>query len=139
MVRKWPPGIRTNVYQVSAMTFLPNPCELRGLRDLPGCTTLLALPPEIDLCNAAPLFDRVMTAVDARGDRLRLLVLDLTATHFMDSQGARLLDDVRRRLRPGVRCVVAADPEGVCSRVMELTGLRRDIPVYDGLEEALAS
>jgi anti-anti-sigma factor len=124
---------------VSAVTFLPNPCELRDLRDLPGCTTLLVLPPEIDFCNAAMLFERVMSAVGPRTERLRTLVLDLSATHFMDSQGVRLIDDVRRRLRPGVRLRVVADPHGVTTRVLELTGVRRDVPVYDNLEEALES
>jgi anti-anti-sigma factor len=123
------------------VTFFPNPCELRDLRDLPelpGCT-VIALPPEIDLCNAAGLYHRVMSAVDARADRLRLLVLDLTCTHFMDSQGVRLVDDVRRGLQPGTRVRVVATPDGVACRVLELTGIRRDVAVYDNLAEALES
>jgi anti-anti-sigma factor len=119
------------------VTFLPNPCELRDLRDLPGCTTVLVLPPEIDLCNAAELLDRIMSAVDTRAERLRVLVLDLTTTDFMDSQGVRLVDDVRRGVHPGARVRVVAAPDGVPSRVLELTGLRRDVPVYDNLDEAL--
>ncbi|MFE9440706.1 STAS domain-containing protein [Streptomyces sp. NPDC006602] len=120
------------------MTFFPNPCELRDLRDLPGCT-VIALPPEIDLCNGAGLYQRIMSAVDARADRLRVLVLDLTGTHFMDSQGVRLVDDVRRALQPRARVRVVAAPDGVACRVLELTGIRRDVPVYDDLAEALDS
>lgn len=131
------PGIRTIVCQVSAVTFLPNPCELCDLRDLPGSTTLLVLPPEIDLGNAAGLLRRVMSAVDARAGRLRILVLDLTSTHFMDSQGVRLVDEVRLRLHPDVRVRVVALPDGAASRVLEVTGARRDVPVYDNLREAL--
>ncbi len=126
-------GIRTNVCQVSAVTFLPSPCEPR---DLPGCT-LLALPPEIDLCNAGELLSLIMSAADARADRLRVLVLDLTATRFMDSQGVRLVNEVRHRLRSRARVRVVATPDGVPSHVLELTGVRRDVPVYDNLEEAL--
>ncbi|GAA3988882.1 STAS domain-containing protein [Streptomyces sp. NBC_01352] len=118
------------------MTFIPNPCELRDLRDLPGCT-VIALPPEIDLCNAEGLYHRIMSAADARADRLRLLVLDLTGTHFMDSQGVRLVDQVRRVLQPRTRVRVVAAPHGVACRVLELTGVRRDVPVYDNLAEAL--
>ena len=131
------PGIRTNVCQVSAVTFLPNPCELRDLRDLPGSTTLLLLPPEIDLGNAAGLLRRVMSVVNIRAGRLRVLVLDLTSTHFMDSQGVRLVEEVRRRLQPGVRLRVVALPDGAASRVLAVTGARRDVPVYDNLRDAL--
>ncbi|MGW0334130.1 STAS domain-containing protein [Streptomyces sp. NPDC003011] len=119
------------------MTFFPSPCELRDLRDLPDRTTLLVLPPEIDFCNATELLDRVMSAVDARAGRLRLLVLDLTGTGFMDSQGVRLVEDVRRGLPPRVRLRVVAAPDGVARRVLELTSVRRDVPVYDDLGEAL--
>ncbi|MDH6629765.1 stage II sporulation protein AA (anti-sigma F factor antagonist) [Streptomyces sp. LBL] len=119
------------------MTFLPNPCDLRDLRDLPGCTTVVALPSEIDLSNVAGLLDRVMSAVDTRSDRLRVLVLDFTATDFMDSQGVRLVDEVRHRLQPEVRVRVVARPDGVATRVLELTGVRRDVPVYGDLSEAL--
>jgi anti-anti-sigma factor len=120
------------------VTFLPNPCELRDLRDLPGRTTIVALPPEIDISNAAGLLDRVLSALDTRADRLRVLVLDLTATHFMDSQGVRLVGEVRHRLPPGARLRVVALPDGAPTRVLELTGVRRDVPVYDNLSEALA-
>ncbi|WP_217235905.1 STAS domain-containing protein [Streptomyces sp. AC555_RSS877] len=120
------------------MTFIPNPCELRDLRDLPGCT-VIALPPEIDFCNAPGLYARILSAVDARAGRLRLLVLDLTGTHFMDSQGVRLVNDIRHRLPPRALVRVVAMPGGVAGRVLELTGARRDVPVYDNLAEALES
>ncbi|MEU6684197.1 STAS domain-containing protein [Streptomyces sp. NPDC046832] len=117
------------------MTFFTNPTEPR---DLPG-RLHLTLPAEIDHCNAAELLPLVLSAARARGDRLDVLVLDLTATSFMDSQGIRLINDVRRRLRPGATLRLAARPEGITSRVLELTGMRRDVPVYDNLPEALAS
>ncbi|MFJ7337948.1 STAS domain-containing protein [Streptomyces sp. NPDC101110] len=117
------------------MTLFTNPTEPR---DLPG-RVHLTLPAEIDYCNAAELLPLVMSAVRARGDRLEVLVLDLTATSFMDSQGIRLINDVRQRLHPGATLRLAARPEGITSRILELTGLRRDVPVYDDLAEALAS
>ncbi|WP_425587912.1 STAS domain-containing protein [Streptomyces marokkonensis] len=95
------------------------------------------MPPEIDFCNAAGLLPLLMTAVDHHSDGLRVLVLDLTATRFMDSQGVRLLDRVRRRLPDHARLRVVAAPHGVPSRVLELSNLRRDVPVYDNLTEAL--
>lgn len=117
------------------MTFFTNPTEPR---DHPG-RVHLTLPAEIDFCNAAELLPLVMSAAQARGDRLEVLVLDLTTTSFMDSQGIRLINDVRHRLPPGARVRLVARPEGVTSRVLELTRLRRDVPVYDNLTEALAS
>ncbi|MFE0799437.1 STAS domain-containing protein [Streptomyces sp. NPDC058812] len=115
------------------MTFLPKPCEPC---DPPGYA-VLALPPEIDFCNATGLLPLIMTAVDHHSDGLRVLVLDLTATRFMDSQGVRLLAEVRRRTHRHTRLRVVAAPKGVPSRVLELSGLRRDVPVYDNLAEAL--
>ncbi|MGP2441135.1 STAS domain-containing protein [Streptomyces sp. JW3] len=117
------------------MTFLPPP----GAPYEPPGSTVLALPPEIDFCNAPGLLPLILEAAGRRpgADPLRLLVLDLTGTVFMDSQGVRLLDEVRHRLpgRVGLRLVAA--PHGVPSRVLELSGLRRDIPVHDNVAEAL--
>ncbi len=99
------------------------------------------MPSDIDFCNAAGLLPLITAAVDQHVDQhsddLRLLVLDLTATRFMDSQGVRLIVAVRRRLPGHTRLRVVAAPKGVPSRVLELTGLRRDVPVYDNLAEAL--
>ncbi|MEU0387182.1 STAS domain-containing protein [Streptomyces chartreusis] len=120
---------------MSAVTFLPNPTEPR---DLPG-RVHFAMPAEIDFSNAEQLLPLIVSETRARGDRLEVLVLDLTATRFMDSQGIRLVNDVRHRLRPGARLRLVARPDGVTSRVLELTGLRRDVPVYDNLAEAMAS
>ncbi|MGW8062029.1 STAS domain-containing protein [Streptomyces ziwulingensis] len=115
------------------MTFLPRPCEPC---DPPGYA-VLALPQEIDFCNAMGLLPMIMTAVRHHSGDLRVLVLDLTATRFMDSQGVRLLDEVRRRLRGRAELRVVAARQGVPTRVMELSGLRRDVPVHDNLAEAL--
>ncbi|MFD7712859.1 STAS domain-containing protein [Streptomyces sp. NPDC059786] len=114
------------------MPFAPTP------RDLPNCT-LLALPPEIDISNAATVRAHTLGVLDLRRDRLSLLVLDLTGTRFMDSQGVRLINEVRAHLHPPPRTHlrVAAEPDGLVSRLLELTGLRRDIPVYDDLAEAI--
>jgi anti-anti-sigma factor len=123
------------ICQVSAMNHVPSPCRLL---DLPG-RTVIVLPPEIDLSNATALSTAVVSFAGARAARLGVLVLDFTRTRFMDSQGARLVQDVRRGLPARVRVRVAATPRGAPSRVLELTGVRRDVPVYDNLAEALES
>ncbi|MGC5034570.1 MULTISPECIES: STAS domain-containing protein [unclassified Streptomyces] len=120
---------------MSAVTFFTNPTEPR---DLPG-RVHLTMPAEIDFCTASELLPLIMSAAEARGDRLEVLVLDLRPTSFMDSQGIRLINDIREGLRPGARVRLVARPDGVAGRVLELTGMRRDVPVYDNLPEALAS
>jgi anti-anti-sigma factor len=116
------------------MTFSPTP------RDLPNCT-LVTLPADIDISNADAVYAGTMGAVHTRRDRLRLLVLDLTGTGFMDSQGVRLINQVREQVHrpPHTELRVVAEPDGLVSRVLELTGLRRDVAVYDDLAEAIES
>ncbi|MEV6963320.1 STAS domain-containing protein [Streptomyces sp. NPDC051207] len=120
---------------MSAVPFFPAPHEPSA----PPGSTLLALPPEIDDSNAAELFALISSVARLRAPRLQVLILDLTATHFMDSQGARLVDDLRHQLQPRARVRVVAAPDGVASRVLQLTNLRRDVPVYDNLAEALSA
>lgn len=129
-------GSRTDVCQVSDVTLLPPP---GAPYEPPGCA-VLALPREIDHGNAPGLLPLVLLVPEAarfRDAPLRSLVLDLTGTVFMDSQGVHLLDEVRRRLPGGIRLRLVADPDGVPSRVLDISGLRRDIPVHDTLDEAL--
>ncbi|MFF8096492.1 STAS domain-containing protein [Streptomyces sp. NPDC016675] len=115
------------------MPLFPRPCEPC---EPPGYA-VLDLPPEIDFCNAEGLLPMIMAAVDHHSGALHTLVLDLTATRFMDSQGIRLLSEVHARLPGRTELRVVAAPEGVPSRVLELSGLRRDVPVHDNLAEAL--
>ncbi|MFG3251333.1 STAS domain-containing protein [Streptomyces sp. NPDC048187] len=123
---------------MSAVPFLPQPGEPSEPRDTPGCA-VLAMPDEIDFCNAGGLLPLIMAVVEQRRDALRLLVLDLSATRFMDSQGVHLLAAVRRGLPGTARLRVVAVPGGAPSRVLELSGLRRDVPVHEDLAEALGA
>jgi anti-anti-sigma factor len=111
------------------------PHELRP-EDLPG-GTLLTLPRDLDLGNCADLLRAVTRVVADRAGSLHTLVLDLTGTAFMDSRGVRLIDDVRALLAPGTELRLVAAPDGLVLRVLTLTGLRRDVPVYDDLTEAV--
>ncbi|MFD7702266.1 STAS domain-containing protein [Streptomyces caelestis] len=121
---------------MSAVPFPPNPSEPRDV----SAHALLRFPPEIDSSNAGDLLGVIVSRTrTGDGRRPRVLVLDLTATLFMDSQGVRLINDVRRLLHPATRVYVVARPDSVAGRVLELTGLRRDVPVYDNLPEAMAA
>lgn len=129
-------GNRTNVCQVTVVTFLPKPSEPHELSD----RVLFPFPPEIDFSNADELLPLITSQARPRPDRRpRVVVLDLSSTLFMDSQGVRLINEVRRLLHPETLVYVVARPDGVASRVLELTGLRRDVPVYDNVPEAMAA
>ncbi|GAA3500154.1 STAS domain-containing protein [Streptomyces prasinosporus] len=119
------------------MTFLPCPSpEPRR----PSERVLFPLPAEIDFSTTAGLLPQIVSRARPRpGGPPRTLVLDLTSTRFMDSQGVRLINEVRLLLCPGTRVHVVARADGMASRVLELTGLRRDVPVYDNLPEAMAA
>ncbi len=130
------PEFRTHVCQVTAVTFLP---ESSGGHP-PAAPIRFPFPPEVDVSTADRLLPLIMDRVRPRPGRpAGLLVLDLTATEFMDSQGVRLINEVHRLLRPRTLVHVVARPESLASRVLELTGVRRDIPVYDNLPEAMAA
>jgi stage II sporulation protein AA (anti-sigma F factor antagonist) len=119
---------------VSAVSSSPLPASPRPPEHL-----LLPLPTEIDISNASGLLPLIMSGAGHRPDPPRILVLDLTATRFMDSQGVRLINEVRRALPPGTRLHLVARPGGVVGRLLELTGLRRDVPVYDNAAEAMGA
>ncbi|NJP51906.1 STAS domain-containing protein [Streptomyces sp. SBST2-5] len=110
--------------------------RLRAVHDPPG-RLLLPLPPEIDFGNASEVLALVLSAVRWAPGRLRVLVLDFSGTGFMDSQGVRLVGDVSRSLHPDTRVRVVVRPDSTAGRVLDLTRLRRDVPVYDDAGDAL--
>lgn len=120
---------------------MPFPLTLRdfpGLPNVPHCT-LLVMPYEIDVSNGEELYEAVREAVDVRHGLLDVLVLDFTGTYFTDSRGARLIFATREYAeRSGAAVRLAAEPDGVVRRVLTLTGVRRDVPVYGSVPEAVA-
>lgn len=101
--------------------------------------TLLALPREVDLSNAAALLAEARAVADERAPDGRDFIVDLTGTEFLDSQGIRLLLELRAYLadRYDVPLRLTAPQDGPVSRLLDLTRLRRDVPVHDNLLEAL--
>ncbi|UNO40842.1 STAS domain-containing protein [Streptomyces sp. MST-110588] len=105
--------------------------------DLARCT-LLSLPEEVDFANAGALYEDASGIVDARSETLDALILDLTATSFIDTSALELIASVKEhaweRSRAPLR--VAARTPQVC-RLLDMVHIRRDVPVYDDLAEAL--
>jgi len=93
--------------------------EPEGLaHELVGAVTVIRLEGDIDAANADELTDRTVALSCAS----RAVVLDLTATTYLDSAGVRLIDTVGRACLPrGIPVAAVVPPDSVIRRVVELT------------------
>ena len=113
------------------MTLLAHVTEERH-----GGVTVVRVSGEIDASNARWLEDRLRAAMTNQSDGL---VVDLTATTYLDSSGIALLFNLATALREHqqqLRLVVAE--ESPIDRMVRLTGLAEAVPTYPALEVALA-
>jgi anti-sigma B factor antagonist len=104
--------------------------------DLDGVRLLEAFG-ELDLATAP----RLCALLDeARHERVRRLVVDLTGVDFCDSTGLRALMAASTELRhAGGRLAVVVLPDGAVARLFDVTGIRESLPTHDTQGEALAS
>ena len=98
----------------------------------PDCV-VLAVAGEVDLGTAPQLKERLGELV-AEGHRH--VVVDLTATEFLDSTGLGALVAGLKRLRAheGDMRVVCTTPR--VRKVFEITHVDRVLPLYDSVDEA---
>jgi anti-sigma B factor antagonist len=102
-----------------------------------GGVHVVAVRGELDLATAPRLAVRIDVA--RRGGARRVLI-DLTTAEFCDSTGLRALVGCRRELiATGGRLAVAVLPDSAVARMFALAGASELLPVYDGLEPALAA
>ena len=90
---------------------------------------------EIDLSNAAEVGERIAAAVEntALG-----LVIDLTATAYLDSSGVHLLFELAERLQRRQQQMRVAVPEGgAIRRVLRIVELDATVPVTPTVDEAV--
>lgn len=100
-----------------------------------GAATVVAVAGEIDLAAEEPLRDVLERACDAG---TAVVVVDLTATTFVDSTALGLLVAAFRRLDArGARLRVVAVP-GPVRRALELTALIDPLGVVERRDQALA-
>jgi anti-anti-sigma factor len=91
---------------------------------------------EIDLSNAREVGDQLSAAVPntALG-----LVIDLTATAYLDSSGVHLLFDLAERLQRRQQQLRVVVPEGApVRRVLRIVELDAEVPVGASVDEAVA-
>jgi anti-anti-sigma factor len=101
-----------------------------------GRTAVVVASGEIDLTNADMLRDALLTALDAGA---RGLVVDMTATRFLDSAGVSALVRTSRRATATDTTLRLAVTAPSVLRVLDLVGLDRLISVYPSVSEAVAS
>jgi stage II sporulation protein AA (anti-sigma F factor antagonist) len=97
-----------------------------------GDAVLAHLRGEVDLANARSVKERLLEAVPNTATGL---VLDLTATHHLDSSGVRVLFELAERLenrRQKLEIVVPDDAP--VKRVLLLTELERVVPLFSSLD-----
>jgi anti-anti-sigma factor len=91
---------------------------------------------EIDLSNATQVGEGLATGVPntALG-----LVIDLTATSYLDSSGVHLVFDLAERLRRRQQQLRVVVPEGApVRRVLRIVELDGSVPVLATVDEAVA-
>jgi len=103
-----------------------------------GGFAVVSVQGEHDLSTAPELGRRLEELIDAG----EATVLDLTSATFVDSSVLGVIIDARRRAgEAGVSFAVAQSPGGTqaVSRVLDITGLRAELPVHADRDAAVAA
>jgi anti-sigma B factor antagonist len=90
---------------------------------------------EVDMSNATYVRDQLLASMP---NEALALVLDISATRYLDSAAIEVLFDVSRRLarrRQQLRLVMP--PDSPLRRVIQLTDVHTAAPVFQSLEGAL--
>jgi anti-anti-sigma factor len=101
-------------------------------RALARRAVVVALPEEIDVCNAAGAAEELTAAVS----RHTAVIIDMSATRFCDCAGARAIVRAHQRATGSgaeLRLVVTAAP---VRRIFGLMGADRLLDIYPSVEEA---
>jgi anti-anti-sigma factor len=101
-----------------------------------GRQALVALPEHIDVSNAGPIREELLSVINRGAEAL---IVDMTATISCDRAGADAVARAYQRAvasRTELRLVVTS---GVVLRMLGMTGVGRLVPVYPSAEAALAA
>ena len=101
-----------------------------------GDVAFVAISGEFDLALCVKVAFDLNAALRSRA---QAIVIDLDAVSFVDSSGIALLLNAFRRLDQAGRRLAIACPIGSPRRAFELTGLDRQLPIYDNRGDALAA
>lgn len=95
---------------------------------------VLSVRGEVDIATVSELEEKI-GSVDAS----HALVVDLTATDFMDSSGLRLLVSSHERFSADGRQFRLAVSPGPIARLLDVTGLLAHLEVHETVEEATSA
>ena len=110
--------------------------DLGALEIEAGDVVVARVAGEVDLSNAAVLGEQLAAAVpnSALG-----LVIDLTATAYLDSSGVHLVFDLADRLRQRQQQMRIVAPEGApVRRILRIVEMGATVPVLPDVEAAVA-
>jgi anti-anti-sigma factor len=101
-----------------------------------GDAAVAAIVGEVDASNAGELGGDLRDVVSNRSTRL---VVDLSATRYLDSAGINVLFNLGEELRSHqVALALVVDPASPVARMLSLTGLDKTNPTFATLDGALA-
>jgi anti-anti-sigma factor len=113
------------------MTTPPEDLEIRSVGDV----VVAAIRGEVDLFNAVSVRERLLGAVP---NQAAGLALDLSATHYLDSSGLRLIFELADRLhRRGQKLGLVVPDDSVIRGVLVLTEVEQVAAMFASLEDAL--
>jgi anti-sigma B factor antagonist len=98
-----------------------------------GHRTVLAVIGEVDIASSPALRSELEAALDAGAHELWV---DLHATTFMDSSGLHVLLQMHQRAEELRRRLTIICPPGNVHRVLDLTGVIKELHVRDDLAAA---
>jgi anti-anti-sigma factor len=96
---------------------------------------ILTLPAAIDLTNANDIRDQITAAIKPG---TRVIIADLTATTFCDSQGRRALLQAHKQAGPNGTELRLLKPTQAARRVLELAGMDRVLAIYTSRQKAMS-
>jgi anti-sigma B factor antagonist len=98
---------------------------------------VVELPAEIDVTNSEQVYQQLVAAL---APSVNTLVADMTGTIFCDSSGVHaIIHAYETAGARDVRIRLAVSPGTSVSRVLQLIGVSRLVPVYPSLKEALSA
>jgi anti-anti-sigma factor len=97
--------------------------------------TVITLAGELDLYTAPQLHRQIL----AGRDRSPHLVFDLAHLTFMDTTGLQIIIDAHTHAMEAGASVAVIGAAGAPLRLLQVTGLHHQLPVFPTLDEALSA
>jgi anti-sigma B factor antagonist len=104
-------------------------------RAVDASKAVVAITGSVDLTTAPDLRNRLAEVID---DGHTCIVVDLTATDFLDSTGLGALVSALKRLRMKDGEIRIVCSSGQVRKVFQITSLDRVFPMHDSVDDALS-